>query len=512
MPNPNHLTHQLICSLTIMLMLGCNSVKQNQKVVEIEPEQDISEAKLLTVQHGTSVSDTSQKPQLIKIPKQAPWLYHPLEASYSGNIDAKTALLSILNNQPVRFEVASNGPPVKADPKAKTFKQHLDTITEQANWSYSVANGVITFSDWQVINYPIYVILGQKQINLIPGTMVSNSSGSGSNDDNGKDSSNSSNTSSQTGSTTSALSISNNSLEELKQIMDKLIGKAKVDESSNKKPTYSIIKSTNSILVSAPPNIQKQVKSALMTINAIAGRTIHLAFDIYSVELFETYQKALDIEVLKKVGVETGANLLSLSNATSPYVFSLLSNKNKYDSKIMLKALSSNGKATLANKGTLLLKNNEAGDIRTTSLNRWETISPTDDFSSKYPAFKESVIQVLPSIIGEKISLHMIISTTDNEPYLKSLTRERIAQSDSDISNVPEYQVEAKVEMIKLGEQFVIPTEVKNGETLIIGGLTRKTYTDNQSENKILPYFGDGTDRQQRRSETIIVLTAYMSE
>jgi hypothetical protein len=294
--------------------------------------------------------------------------------------------------------------------------------------------------------------------------------------------------------------------------MDKLIGKAKVDESSNKKPTYSIIKSTNSILVSAPPNIQKQVKSALMTINAIAGRTIHLAFDIYSVELFETYQKALDIEVLKKVGVETGANLLSLSNATSPYVFSLLSNKNKYDSKIMLKALSSNGKATLANKGTLLLKNNEAGDIRTTSLNRWETISPTDDFSSKYPAFKESVIQVLPSIIGEKISLHMIISTTDNEPYLKSLTRERIAQSDSDISNVPEYQVEAKVEMIKLGEQFVIPTEVKNGETLIIGGLTRKTYTDNQSENKILPYFGDGTDRQQRRRETIIVLTAYMSE
>lgn len=512
MPNPHHLTHQLIFSLTFMLVLGCNSVKQNQKVVEIKPEQAINEAKLLTVKHGTLVSDTSQKPQLIKIPKQAPWLYHPLEASYSGNIDAKTALLSILNNQPIRFEVASNGPPVKADPKAKTFKQHLDTITEQANWSYSIANGVVTFSDWQVINYPIYVILGQKQINLIPGTMVSNSSGSGSNEDNGKNSSDSSNTSSQTGSTTNALSISNNSLEELKQIMDKLISKSKVDETSNKKAAYSIIKSTNSILVSAPPNIQKQVKSALMTINAIAGRTIHLAFDIYSVELFETYQKALDMEVLKKAGVETGANILSLSDASTPYVFSILSDKNKYNSKVMLKALANNGKATLANKGTLLLKNNEAGDIRTTSLNRWEEIAPTDDFSSKYPAFKESVIQVLPSIIGEKISLHMIISTTDNEPYLKSLTRERVAQSNSNISNLPEYQVEAKVEMIKLGEQFVIPTEVKNGETIIIGGLTRKTYTDNQSENKMLPFFGDGTDRQQRQRETIIVLTAYLSE
>ena len=31
-----------------------------------------------------------------------------------------------------------------------------------------------------------------------------------------------------------------------------------------------------------------------MTINAIAGRTIFLTFDIYTVELFETYQKALE--------------------------------------------------------------------------------------------------------------------------------------------------------------------------------------------------------------------------
>jgi type II secretory pathway component GspD/PulD (secretin) len=66
--------------------------------------------------------------------------------------------------------------------------------------------------------------------------------------------------------------------------------------------------------------------------------------------------------------------------------------------------------------------------------------------------------------------------------------------------------------MIKLGEQFVIPTEVKNGETLIIGGLTRKNYSDNRSKNQMLPIFGDGRDKQQRRRETIIVLTAYLSD
>ena len=106
----------------------------------------------------------------------------------------------------------------------------------------------------------------------------------------------------------------------------------------------------------------------------------------------------------------------------------------------------------------------------------------------------------------------MIIASTDNRPYLKSLTRERVTQSTSTTSNLPEYQIQAVVNVIKLGEQFVIPTEVSNGETLIIGGLTRKTYTDNRSKNQMIPLLGDGTDKQQRRSETIVVLTACLSD
>jgi type II secretory pathway component HofQ len=77
---------------------------------------------------------------------------------------------------------------------------------------------------------------------------------------------------------------------------------------------------------------------------------------------------------------------------------------------------------------------------------------------------------------------------------------------------LPEYQINAEIGQIKLGEQFVIPTEVKNGETLIIGGMTRNTYSDNRSKNHMLPIFGDGRDKQQRRRETIVVLTAYLSD
>ena len=495
----NDLLHKLAFSLVIFLMLGCNSIKQNQKTETLKPEQAINDAKALTRKQGTSVSETSQKPKLVKVSKAAPWLNHPLEASYAGNIDAKTVLLSILSKQPVKFEIEGNGPPVKADPKAKTFKQHLDTICEQANWAYRISDGVVTFSDWQVINYPIHFILGQKNINLTPASMMGN---------------NSDGSSSQTSSQTNSLSISKNSLSELKEIMGKLIVKSKADKSLSKNPSYSIIKSTNSILVSAPPNIQKQIKNALTTINAVAGRTIHLEFDIYSVELFETYEKALDINVLKNTGVKISSIVKPdlLSDGEKPYMFSLISEKSKYNSVVMLKALSESGKASLVNKGTLHLKNNQAGDISATSLISMVEISPTDDFQSTHPEFRESTIRVLPSIIGEKINLHMIISNSDNKPFLKSLKRERVTQSSSTNSNLPEFQIQAEVATIKLGEQFVIPTKVKNGETLIIGGLTRKFITDNQQKNQMLPFFGDGKNKRQRRSETIVVLTAYLSD
>lgn len=490
------LKHKVTCSMLVCLLWSCSSIEQITNVEQTTGDQELRNAKLSAIKHGTTISQTSQKPQLIKVPKEAPWLNQNIDVTYTGGIDAKTAIISILQNQPLRFEVSTNGPLVKANPKARTFKQHLDSISEQANWSYRVSNGVVTISDWQVINYPIYFLLGQKKINLTPGSMVSNTEGR---------------SSSQASAQTNTLSISSDGLKELKEIMDKLISKSKVEESSNKKPTYSIIKTTNSMLVSAPPNIQKKVKNALSTINAIAGRTIFLAFDIYSVELFETYQKAIDIEVLKKTGVSVSSKATSgILGNSSPYVLSIDSNKSQYDSNIMLRALANTGKASLVNKGTLLLKNNEAGDIRTTSLNRWEEIAPSDDFKSKSPAFKESIIQVLPSIIDNKINLHMIISNTDNEPYLKSLKRELVTQTTGVSSNVPQYQIQAEIGMIKLGEQFVIPTEVNNGETLIIGGLSRKTLSDNQSKNQMLPIFGNGRDKQQRRRETIIVLSAYL--
>jgi type II secretory pathway component GspD/PulD (secretin) len=184
--------------------------------------------------------------------------------------------------------------------------------------------------------------------------------------------------------------------------------------------------------------------------------------------------------------------------------------ENGYDSQVLLKALAEHGEASLVSQGTLLLKNNEVGNIRTSSLNRWVDIISVSDNESVAPAYKESMFQVLPSITGEQINLHMVLSDTDNEPYLKSLKREAVFNQMNNNSNLPLYKITVETGTIKLGEQFVIPTEVENGETLLIAGLTRKIYNDTTARNQMLPIIGDSKNRQQRRRETIVVMTAYL--
>ena len=137
-------------------------------------------------------------------------------------------------------------------PGAATISEHLQAIAVvQANWAFSVDNGVITFSDWQVINYPLDFILGDKQANLsVSGTIVGNS---GTLNPNGQI-----NTSGQNNQ--NDLTIAKNSLDELNNVMMQIIDSTKyakhVDDS--REISFSVIQATNLILVLRHPIFRRK--------------------------------------------------------------------------------------------------------------------------------------------------------------------------------------------------------------------------------------------------------------
>lgn len=501
-----------ICMLFMPLLLlsACSSVPKNEWDISHQ-EDAVRQTKAQASGEGVIVTKSAQPARLVRSSKSAPWLADTIVANYR-ELDAKTAILAILDHRPVRFEIESSGPKVKALPGAATISEHLQAIAVQANWAFSVDNGVITFSDWQVINYPLDFILGDKQANLsVSGTIVGNS---GTLNPNGQI-----NTSGQNNQ--NDLTIAKNSLDELNNVMMQIIDSTKyaqhVDDS--REISFSVIQATNSILVSAPPDIQKKVHNALDTINKIAGRNIYLDFDIFTVNLREEYQRALDVDVLRQSGIRVESKMHSglFPSLNEPFMLQLDFPKSNYidSAQLLLKALATHGEASLANQGTLLLKNNEVGNIQTSSLDRFVEVAKSEDIESTAPAYRESIIQVLPSILGEEINLHLILSNTDVEPYVKSLKRD-LEPVMFNVAGAQQtelrYKTTLEVENAKFGEQFVIPTQIRNGQTLLIAGLTSRDYQDQQSRNQLLPVVGDNHNRRQGRREVIVVITAYLVE
>lgn len=492
-----------------LLLLGaCSSMPKSEWNISHQ-EHEVQQTKAQASGEGVIITQSAQPARLIRSSKSAPWLEETIVANYR-ELDAKTAILAILDHRPVRFEIESNGPNVKALPGAATIREHLQAISVQANWAFRVDKGVIAFSDWQVINYPLDFILGDKQANLsVTGTIVGNNDAINSTEQGGAVNQNNQNN----------LAIAKNSLDELNEVMQQIIDSTSYAQTveDSREISYSVVQATNSVLLSAPPHIQKKVQSALDAINKIAGRNIYLDFDIFTVHLTKEYQRALDVDVLRQsgIGVESRTRSGLLSDSHEPFMLQLDFPKSNYidSAQLMLKALAQHGEASLTNQGTLLLKNNEVGNIQTSTLNRFVEIVNSEDAQSTAPAYRESIIQVLPSIVGEEINLHLILSNADVQPYVKSIKRE-LEPTALNATGAQQgqfrYRTSLEVENAKFGEQFVIPTQIRNGQTLLIAGLTSRDYQDQTLRNQLLPVVGDNKNRRQGRREVIVVITAYL--
>ena len=482
--NLNYVVFTMAVTLT-----ACNQLPEQPAIAN----DHVSQIKQLKEQtqsnwQGTVFTQTVQKPKPIEVLRQAPWLSDKVIASYGG-VKAKTAIKTILQQRPVRFEISgTNNPPVQVVPNANTFAEHLDGISVQTNWAYTINDGVVVFTDWIVKNYQLDFVIGNKSSSLnVPG--IDGQSGGG----------------------TNSFSVGSDSGAEVGQILDNIFANAvspnEQEDLGGRQPSYTVIKATNSVLVSAPPNIHQQVKAAITDINAVAGRSIYLNFDIYAVDLQNKHQRAVDIQALSNYGVQLVSKQAagSMLGEASPLLFGLkFDTGNANDQRqIMLQALSSQGEATLTNEGSLLLKNNEVGSIQNTRLDRFVEVGLGADNVTTAPAYHESLIQVLPSIMGEQINLRLIFSATDVEPYLAQLTSKLV----DGIKNT-----QIQMDKVRLGERFDIPTEINNGETLMLAGLSTQTAKVDSNSNPLLPALGKGLDHHQARREVIIVMTAYVMD
>lgn len=440
----------------------------------------------------------------VKIPKDAPWLARPVHTTYR-QVSVTTAIESILDRNPVRYEITHEQDrmiKVSAPAGAITIQDHLNAIATQANWAYSIENHVVGFTDWLTKTYPLAIEPGTRDATLSI-TPISQSGTAGDVDRNNN-----------------TLTLEIDPYEEFKDFLEALIGEGEEGEGQGasspgdavlKKPRFAINQASASVTLSASPNLHRDIGHAIDDYNHSVGQSILLDIAVYNIDRSHGQQRSIDLDLLRSAGLSvvagtSNATLLAVNNA--PNFFRLtFTEDNRYDgSSIIARALALTGHTSVVSKGRIIAKNNQVSNLQESDLIGFFDYSfDNGNVAGRLPRFTESIIQVLPTVHGNRINMRLIVVNTEVEPYIESVSIATQTGGSTDTTTP-----EIKTNQVRLGRQYVFPVELIDGETVLIAGLQTDTRRHRKANNKLLPWVGDTVDESQSHSETVVVITAHL--
>ena len=217
----------------------------------------------------------------VLIPRNAPWLGNRVDAQYQDS--AREAIKTVLQGRPVFFELTNDqlNPVVTAPVDATTVIEHLDAITVQADWSYSIDNGVVVVTD---------TITRQFNLQAIPGIGMGRVS-LGSTTGNGVQNS---------------LDLSSAPYRDLDQALRSLTASyvaRRGTGSMGSENMFSLVTATNTLTVNGPPSLMRRVARLVEDFNDSVSRKVHLTITVYDVSFSNSSQRSIDFDLLRQAAI-----------------------------------------------------------------------------------------------------------------------------------------------------------------------------------------------------------------
>ena len=152
------------CLFLTLTLSGCSLVPkgdgdeglpvQPDPIAEAERRIDEAREELSSDSPGSGLERLEE----VRIPVAEAWLDRPLRVRYPET-RADRAIRYLVQDRPFRLELEIDGPcdipMVRPEPAARTVREHLDSVAEQANWAWSAAGGVVLVRDIETRRFPL---------------------------------------------------------------------------------------------------------------------------------------------------------------------------------------------------------------------------------------------------------------------------------------------------------------------------------------------------------------------
>lgn len=470
--------------LSLSLFSACTLTDTN--TIERQEMEDSLAQLLNTVPAVQQIKQPEHEEVLI--PRNAPWLGNRVDAQYQDS--AREAIKTVLQGRPVFFELANEqlNPVVTAPVDATTVIEHLDAITVQADWSYSIDNGVVVVTDTITRQFNLQAIpgigMGRVSLGSTTGSGVQNS-----------------------------LDLSSAPYRDLDQALRSLTAsyaERRGAGTMGSENMFSLVSATNTLTVNGPPSLMRRVARLVEDFNDSVSRKVHLTITVYDVSFSNSSQRSIDFDLLRQAAITSnltfqGSGLVQ----TTPGAMSLgldFFEGNELDSSTVVFNL-------LRQQGNTSVKLHEAFEATNNILFSIEEQRSTPYISQVSVQRQDggSISSLTPTIETETVKtglgFHVVATIADQTINV------RLNLSQSDIVRFDPYNFgsgEASISgtfPVTDNQNRMIPLTLQDGETRLIANLTQSQFSNDSAGSGL---FGIGRSDAVDNSEkqTVIAVTA----
>lgn len=437
--------------------------------------------------------------QRISIPKSAPWLAVAFDAQYKG-LPASLALQKIAETYPVQivFKV-KNDPKVQTPGGALTVKDHLDGICSQANWTYTVANGIVLVSDIETRTFYLSSQPGSTAVSINLRNLGFDTAAGGARNN-----------------LTVDLDPYTNELKKMLQavlgIQDQQAGTSNQENAEAAKPLVdprtriAVLPSANAVIVTARPHLMRQAEAVVADYIASTSRTVLVELAFFEIDTSKQGKSGLDLNILRIGAQALGIRLQDPgggTNATSSLSLNF-NNKDFAGSSVVFQWLNSYGETFKTFEDSVEVRNNSVASLDATRTMQYvSAITREQQLTGSITSQALNVeidelrtgwsIHFQPTVTGNVITLRMGLSRSDlvrEIPY--SFDQGRVAGTN----------------FVTDDYNRVMAVTLLDGETKLLTSLNNQESRSNKSRTPFLPWIGDSRSSLNRYRETVMLITA----
>ena len=470
-------------SLLLAGLQGCNSRPELHSSVERAQER-IEEIR----RSANSTEPTGL--QRITAPRMTVWLDQRITARFN-NLDARSAIDLMVQKRPVRYNTGASGALVKWSPSALTIRDHLDSITAQADWIYRVEKGVVQVYDIETRHFALAAQPGATQADMkMRNLSTSDSEGS----DN---------------TVRVALDPYTVELVELVRSVLGLEAESGGSEQTDPRTAVAILPAANQLVVTAKPSAMRRVEDVMQRYNFSTSAIVRVHISIMEVDVSDSEKHNLLLDIVRQssnftVGLGIIGNITGSAGTLSGSVNS--PNSNYRGSRLVYNWLKKFGDTSIAYDDTIEILNNHVASIDATRTERYVskiafTVTGSGGSESKTPEVEFSelrtglAIHLQPTVQDNRITLRMALS--------RSFPVERIPFNFAGIEGV---------NFVTDDFNRVLSVSLKDGEPKLLMSFSEAVVRDSREKIPWLGVLGNSRDRQDRNRETIMMITANVVE